>query len=388
MYNCFGLPGRSAGQSYALVYRGIIEMHREQYLSLVLAGMVLLSFGGCNKAEDSDAITDTTAGFIVSEGLDQTEMTQTETSETSAATTEITESSIEFNPHVYVSKLSTVIPQDHWESFYNLCDALRAGEDTFECSSQEAYDWATDPVTLNELFPAACMRISGKSDDGSVPFENGVGRIYYQMPVEEYVARQAEFEAIIADVLNTYLEPDDNDFEKCLKLYDYMESTYFYEEIPQYSGNGASYYTIMNRKGVCYELSSVYSYLLLQVGVDALNVGCYAPGMDHAWTYVVVDGVGYHVDATWSLKSYLYNDDLCLEYFMMTDDNRTASGCPVDDLTVPLLPGYWVKFSTVTFEAPEQKYHFSSVSRYRYLDEDEKILYYDDSEGLYSVSYA
>ncbi|WP_185752511.1 hypothetical protein [Butyrivibrio sp. AE2032] len=72
---------------------------------------------------------------------------------------------------------------------------------------------------------------------------------------------------------------------------------------------------------------------------------------------------------------------------MMTDKNRIDDGCPVDDLTAPLLPKYWAKFSNVSFEAPQQNYNFSYSSIYSYLDEDGKMLYYYDTEGLYCVSY-
>ena len=120
--------------------------------------------------------------------------------------------------------------------------------------------------------------------------------------------------------------------------------------------------------------------------MEALQVGCFAPGMDHAWTYVIIDGVGYHCDPTWSLKTDTAGD-LILDYFMMTDKNRIDDGCPVDDLTAPLLPKYWAKFSNVSFEAPQQNYNFSYSSIYSFLDEDGKMLYYYDTEGLYCVSY-
>jgi len=189
----------------------------------------------------------------------------------------------EFNPHLYLSILAADIPQDHWDSFHNLCDALRVGETTFECSSQAAYNWATDPTVLTELFPAACTKIKSKGNDDSKPFENGVGRIYYQMPIDEYVERQTDFEARIVNVLNTYLEPDDNEFEKCLKLYDYMESSYDYDyEFVEEMPDGANYLTFMTGKGECIELGSVYAYLLLQAGVQAIQVGCSDSYIAHA----------------------------------------------------------------------------------------------------------
>ncbi|MCR5385301.1 MAG: hypothetical protein K6E72_11805 [Saccharofermentans sp.] len=65
--------------------------------------------------------------------------------------------SYEFNPHVYSPTLAQEISQDKWDAFYNLCDALRAGENSFECSSREAYDFAMNVSTLASLFPPACL---------------------------------------------------------------------------------------------------------------------------------------------------------------------------------------------------------------------------------------
>ena len=280
------------------------------------------------------------------------------------------------------------IPQEYWDSFYNLCDALRAGEDTFECASEEAYKWAMDPPTLNALLPPACMKVTGESDDGSLPFENGIGRIYYQIPAEEYVVREAEFEATIEELLNTYLEEDDDEFEKALKLYDYMASTYEYQyDFIEVMPDGANYYTLMTRSGQCIDLSSVFAYLLLQAGVQAVEVGCNVPEMAHAWTYIVIDGKGYHSDPTWALKATSGEDELLLYYFLMSGDRRASSSCPVDDLTSPLLPKYWANFSSVEFTADHDDLSFPGESLFVSLDEEHKIVHYKDYAGQYELNY-
>ena len=128
----------------------------------------------------------------------------------------------EYNPHLYSPKMSERIPQDYWDSFYNLCDALRAGESVFECSSVDAYIWCMDASVLCNLFPAAGMWVDGEFNDGTVSYEDGIGRIHYNMPVDEFVKRQADFEVLIEDILNSNIESDDTDYEKALKLYLYM----------------------------------------------------------------------------------------------------------------------------------------------------------------------
>lgn len=344
-------------------------------ITAILIGAVIL-LSGCTEhpappdyqnAEISE--TDTAADIESAPAVTQTE--------TEPAEPEL----FAFNPHIYSPMLAQEIPQEHWDAFYHLCDALRAGETTFECDSQEAYEWAMDPCVLGHLFPAACMKISGESNDGTTPFENGVGKIYYNMPIDEFTARQTEFEEKVVNVLNGWLESDDNDFEKCLKLYDYMVSNYVYEDFPTDCGDGAYYYTLMNQKGVCDELSGVYNYLLLQVGVDSVEVGCFDPAMCHAWTYVLLDGQGYHIDPTWSLKSMLGTDQLSLEYFMMTDEQRIKDGCPVDDLTVELLPEFWVNMSSMSFPATDSRYSAYDCPVLDELDEANKIVRYIDMYG-------
>ena len=67
--------------------------------------------------------------------------------------------------------------EDYQESFFNLCDALQTGEDTFQCASEVIYAFCVDEAVLNQLYPVDCMQITDKSPDGSASFENGVGQI-------------------------------------------------------------------------------------------------------------------------------------------------------------------------------------------------------------------
>ncbi|MBQ6304416.1 MAG: transglutaminase domain-containing protein [Clostridiales bacterium] len=360
-------------------------MKIKKTVCIVLISAVMMSFGGCSKTEVSESSI--TAETSASDTTELSKIIIDETMSVGQPETEVPR--YEFNPHIYVEKFAPEIPQDYWDSFYSLCDAVRAGEPTFECSSAEAYKWATDSITLGELLPPACVKIKGISNDGTTPYENGVGRIYYQIPVEDYVARQAEFEAMVTDVLNTYLEPDDDDFEKCIKLYNYMETEYSYDYDLNYETmpDGANYLTMMSHKGQCIELASVYSYYLLQAGVEAFQVGCCEPDMAHAWTYIILDGRGYHADPTWSLKEQTGQSSLSLYYFLMDDQRRSESGCSVESLQIPLLPQYFDVKSDLDFPAHSKEYLFPPVSNLVSLDEENKILYYTAPDGDHSINY-
>ena len=377
-------------------------MKIQKTIGILLITALLLT--GCSAAAPSDP---STAAEVTSAAAADTETAETPDAETvtedetiaettedtleaaSSAAAPQTESSsaepelYEYQPHLYSALIAGEVPQDHWESLYHLSDALRAGKDTFECASQEAYDWCMDVGVLANLIPAAAMRISGQSDDGSAPFENGTGRIFYKMPAEEFAAREAEFEETVAEILNSIMQKDDDDYEKCLKLYDYMETNFTYEYDGREQGadeDGYVYYALKNHTGKCIDLAGAYSFLLLQAGVEAVSVGCH-DGVDHEWTYAVVNGRGYHIDPTWALKDDRGSYELYLGYFMMDDEARSATGCPVSDLTVQLLPQYWASRASVSFAASDDHYYLGENMTLDSLDEENKIVHYRDLDG-------
>jgi hypothetical protein len=98
--------------------------------------------------------------------------------------------------------------------------------------------------------------------------------------------------------------------------------------------------------------------------------------MAHAWTYLVIDGKGYHSDPTWALRNAEEGEELQLGYFLMSDSRRSDSGCSVDDLTAPLLPRYWVNRSASKFTAGEEGDVFPAGSVFVHLDEANRTVVY------------
>lgn len=338
----------------------------KRWISLLLA---LLLLTGCAAGGSTPAEQDAAPGA------------ESRTAE-SDANHEAQAAAYTFDPHLYASLLLADVPAPYWAAFHNLCDALRAGEDSFACDSREAYDWATSPATLNQLFPAACTKVDGLEDG----YADGVGRVAYAMPAEEFAAREAQFEADVAAVLNQYLLPEDSDFEKLLKLYDYMSLQYQYEYdfVPD-KGDGSAYVTFYTRQGQCVDLAGLFSFLLMEAGLEAVSLGCFAEGMDHEWVYVVLNGSGYHCDPTWGLREP--GEPLHLSYFLMTDWSRADSGCPVDDLTVPLLPRFWACFSQTAFPAENRQYCFPWGSTLLRLDDEADVIYYAHWDGEEYAAY-
>ena len=346
-------------------------MKSKKIIGILLVAAVLLS--GCNNGGPVQTSAGSTETSQTAEKIVFTE------SEPETSATESKEK-FEFNPHVYSAQLAKSVPQEYWDALYNLCDAIRAGESTFKCASEEAYKWSTDDTILCCLFPAAGLKVKGESDDGSPAFENGTGKISYKMPADEYAKRQAEFEIMITDIINSTVEPDDTDYEKALKLYLYVAENYTYEyEVVQW--DNYVYKTFMKKTGQCINFAAVYAYLLMQVGVDGLPCGTY-DGMCHAWTYVTINGKGYHIDTTWALKDcYPGVENVYIDYFMMSDAERNSDNCIINDLTVDILPGYWVSRSNVAYAATDNSYNIRSYCGFISLDEDNKILHYKTMEG-------
>ena len=335
--------------------------------------MLAVSFliSGCNKGKTEATDISGVAGQTAASDITTSSQTETTASEP-----------FEFNPHVYSGKIAERIPQDYWDAFYNLCDALRKGEDTFGCSSQEAYNWATDVSVLCDLFPPAGAKIEGKSTDGSPAYENGTGKIHYNMPVEDFLKRESDFEVLITDILNSTIEKDDTEYERALKLYLYVAKNYVYDySLIENLSNDENYVfaCFKEKKGQCVNFASVYAYLLLQAGIDAVSYRIYEE-LCHAWTYAVIDGKGYHIDTTWALQADGI-EGVYLDYFMMSDKERIADGCTLTDPNVTLLPECSVNKTNVKFDAKDGQYCIRDYCKFVSLDEEKKIVHYTDLYG-------
>ncbi len=273
-----------------------------------------------------------------------------------------------FRPHVYSRFLEAEYSEDYRQALFALIDALEEGADTFPCPSRKIYNFCMDEAVQNQLYPVACMQITGKSNDGSKPYEDGVGHIYYTKSKEDFLARQTNFRHEIESIMNAYIKPDYSDYEKCLALYDYMVSNYSYDYDNSVDAgeDGSFCATLRYKKGICVDFSAMYAYLLMQCGVDAI-----------------------HIDPTWGLKTDPSDAAFLLDYFMMTDDDRAASGYVADTLEIYLLHVFYAKdYDKYDFTADDSRYRLPDGSYCTRYDTDRKVLYYtnntiDDKEQTF-----
>lgn len=286
-----------------------------------------------------------------------------------------------FRPHVYSCFMEAGYSEEYREAIFHMIDALQEGADTFACPSEKIYKYCMDDAVQNQLYPVACMQITGKSNDGSKPYEDGVGHIYYTKSKEDFLERQTNFQREIESIMNAYIKTDDSDYEKCLAMYDYMVSHYSYDYDREIDAaeDGSFCATLKYKKGVCVDFSAMYAYLLMECGVDAISVA--NNGVDgagyHAWTYVKIDGKGYHIDPTWGLKRDPSDPSFRLDYFMMTDEDRAASGYPPEMLEIYLLRVFHAdEYDKYKFTADDNRYRLPEGSYCTRYDTKKNILYY------------
>ena len=228
-----------------------------------------------------------------------------------------------FNPKVCSVFLEEVFGRDMCDAWCNLIDAVLAGENTFACKDQHTYDW------MMGQFPEHCLPILGELVDFAWDRErsviDGVASFTYLVPPEEAKARIEEFGRQIEDLLDEVFEDDYSDFEKCLALYVYFSDHYTYDwdtymkMSDEYVEYTSCYRFFQTGIGICHEVSSAYSYLLLQAGVQATTMSGNRSydHEGHQWSYVRINGKEYHIDPT-----YVLGTGGALRYFMMTDEKR------------------------------------------------------------------
>ncbi len=230
-----------------------------------------------------------------------------------------------FQPKICSVYMEEVFGRDMCEAWYDLVDAVMAGEDTFACKDQYTYDW------MMGQFSEHCLPILRELIDYAWDREHsvidGVASFTYLVPPEEARMRIMEFGQQIEDMLNEIFEDDWSDFEKALALYVYFSEHYAYDYETANKMNDVyvdytnCYRFFQTGIGICHEISAAYSYLLMQAGVEATTMSgnrAYDKA-GHQWSFVRINGKNYHIDPTYALGT---GGDL--SYFLMTDEQREA----------------------------------------------------------------
>ena len=171
---------------------------KSRFVSAVLIAAIL--FSGCTRtAETEESAQSVTEAVSSIESQEPIRFTDETTSEPE---------SYKFNTHAYSSFLEACYSEDYKRSLFNFFDALQDGKDTFECASEEIYEYCMDSVVQNQLYPVACCQLLEKSPDGDPSFENGTGHIYYKYSKENFLEKQARFQQEVEAIMNEWIRPD------------------------------------------------------------------------------------------------------------------------------------------------------------------------------------
>ena len=321
-------------------------------LCFVIAAVAVM---GCSSVvtEESTAVTATAA--------------PTTEPETSATTEQTTSAGPWFTLQTKVcsSFHERVFGKEMCDAWYSLVDAVMAGEDTFSCPNGHIYLW------MISEFPKVCFPVLGEiitiKNHYDLATINGTAQFEYKVSKEEAAEKIAEFTELTEEIINEVIKPEYTDFEKALALYSYFTHTYTYDydtfrkvennEVVNYT---SSYRLMTTKTGICCEIAEAYSYLLLQVGVDAATV----INTKHEWSIIKLGGKYYHIDPTFGLSDW---DNLC--YFLMNDEQRIYTDLYDDK-----------NFQYVAFYDPEVPPDFSaSDDTYKVLW-DYHMTYFDPTE--------
>lgn len=347
-------------------------------ISLLLAFVFMVS--ACSVAEPGETTT------VSSSQTTETTAEATTTTTTAEPTPEPTKAPepIKFNPHVRSEILSKEYAKDeYWEAFYNCVDAIREGRDTFECKNKKAYEFATDEIIFGALYPAACAMVVGNG------FKDGVGKLKYKMDKDKFLEREKNFEKEIERMLNESVRSDYTDFEKIMGIFEFVENNFEYD-YSDIDGNTieefGTYACLMTKKGICTEFAASYAYLLLQVGVDALEVSEFSK-LYHAWTYVVCEGKGYYVDSTWGTTDF-GDRNLLLTYFMQNDEERINDGCDVEESYLALVNWFKPDYDRTRYRVKDDRFKpLHEYAIYKGMDTEKKILKYQPYDDVLEFYY-
>ena len=356
----------------------------KKLLSLILALVLLLPvFAGCTKTALPTASDVVTSSETVSrsDDVNASDITESDSEPVEAEPTKW----FTFRPKVSSALVEEIYPESFFEAWSNLVDAVLAGEDSFECADQFTYNWMIFQFP-DKYFPVFTQIFEPVY--GADTVKDGIAHITYKVTKDEAAKMIEDFAELVEDIINATVRPDDSDFEKALALYSYFATTYTYDYETfekmefEYVNYTNTYRFMSSGVGICHEISAAYSYLLMQLGVDATIM----MGPNHQWSYIRINGHNYHVDPTFALGEIVY-----LGYFMMTDEKRAETGFEPKDYVIT--GNYSKEFGCPEYVADDETFLPYWFAHLDSIDRDTKTLrcwdYNDDGEQeCFEVDYS
>lgn len=206
-------------------------------------------------------------------------------------------------------------PLDQIDGGYYYENLTSAQQDCYELLLDGFRAHAEEVTGLSEdsadVFPAVSAVYF---DHPELPWlQNGGGRLIYGTGTGTYVpeykadneeghlyAAQAD---AVADSFLMSVDMNASDYAKVRAVFDYLVDTIDYDGGDENCRD--IYGALVERKAVCAGYAAAAKYLLDRLDVPCMIVtGDTLEGEPHAWNVVWVDGVPYHMDATWGDPSF------------------------------------------------------------------------------------
>ncbi len=193
--------------------------------------------------------------------------------------------------------------------------------------------------------------------------------LVYNYDKEEHAKRIQAFEDRVEQVIRSAVSPSYNEFETALALYRWTAKNITYTP-----GDDVSpYHALMDGVGICQSYTGLYSFLLLQLGLDPLECGSFMSNGDaHVWVLLTFGDTQFHLDPTFESNETKGEG---LRYFGMDDTRRLDSGA-----VLPFSTGVY-PWSADAPVCEDARFAFLAACTRWELDADEHRLLLNDGIG-------
>ena len=145
----------------------------------------------------------------------------------------------------------------------------------------------------------------------------GDSRVKLTVRYRESLQETAEVDRQIKEVLSRIITPDMNDHQKVKAIHDWVVLRLAYDSgLERYT----AYEALKTGKAVCQGYSLLAYRMLSLAGIPARIVEGKVESGDHAWNLVQLDGVWYHIDATWNDPVPDASGKVRYDYYLLTDE--------------------------------------------------------------------
>jgi len=270
-----------------------------------------------------------------------------------------------FNPHVISKEYITLYGADIEEVFYDFCDAVLSGENTFKCSSLEQFNRVLSIARVCN--PIASQYV----DKDKIRVENGIGYISYKIEKEELLNSIEKYKDKVTTIITSSIKYKEDDFIMAMELLTAVANKNKFDEDGLSLDNALKlqpYRAIMDNVGICQEIAGEYIYYLLQVGINATTCSGLSKDKEyaHEWVVIELDGEHYHIDPTLTIE---HKDSLA--FFCLNDIMREQYGdFDMNNLT-------YADSSKINYKIQSDKYKELWGAEYYKIDHESRKIFLD-----------